>query len=185
MATPGFYQRSMTAGPSAGAFRMSSQAASRVSVQVCTPCYGGMANIVFFNSLLKLQMACAERGVALEIRLTGGDALIRGGRSRMACGFLETEHTHLLFVGADVGFEPEHLFRLLAFDKPLVGGVYPLKKTLWEKVPDAVRRGVKDIQAAALGYVIRFIPSETQSVELEDGFGQVAYLATGFMLIRR
>ncbi len=164
---------------------MSSQAAPRVSVQVCTPCYGGMANIVFFNSLLKLQTACAERGVALEIKLTGGDALITRARSRMACDFLESDHTHLLFVDADIGFEPEHLFRLLAFDKPLVGGVYPLKKTLWEKVPDAVRRGIKDVQAAALGYVIRFAPSSTQTLELEDGFGQVAYLATGFMLIRR
>ncbi|HTI67685.1 MAG TPA: hypothetical protein VL460_09110, partial [Caulobacteraceae bacterium] len=149
---------------------------SAVSVQHCTPCYGGMANIVFFNSLLRLQTACAERGVGLEIKLTGGDALITRARSRMACDFLETEHTHLLFVDADVGFEPEHLFRLLAFDKPLVGGVYPLKKTLWEKVPDAVRRGVRDLQAAALAYVIRFVPNPTQTVELEDGFGQVAYL---------
>jgi hypothetical protein len=159
--------------------------APRVSVQVCTPCYGGMANIVFFNSLLKLQTACAERGVGLEIKLTGGDALVTRARSRMACDFLETDHTHLLFVDADIGFDPGHLFRLLDFDKPLVGGVYPLKTTLWDKVADAARRGVKDIQAASLGYVVRFMPSENQSVELEDGFGQVAYLATGFMLIRR
>jgi hypothetical protein len=159
--------------------------APRVSVQVCTPCYGGMANIVFFNSLLKLQTACAERGVGLEIKLTGGDALVTRARSRMACEFLETDHTHLLFVDADIGFDPGHLFRLLDFDKPLVGGVYPLKTVLWDKVADAARRGVKDLQAASLGYVVRFLPSETQSVELEDGFGQVAYLATGFMLIRR
>lgn len=157
----------------------------RVSIQACTPCYGGLANIVFVNSLLKLQALCAARDVGLEIRLTGGDALVSRARSRLACDFLETDHTHLLFIDADIGFDPEHLFRLLAFDKPLVGGVYPLKKTMWEKVPDAVRRGVKDLQAASLGYVVRFMPSATESVELEDGFGQVAYLATGFMLIRR
>jgi hypothetical protein len=144
-----------------------------------------MASIIYFNSLLRLQTACAERGVGLEIKLTGGDALITRARSQLACQFLETDHTHLLFVDADVGFEPEHLFRLLDFDKPLVGGVYPLKRYLWEKAPDAVRRGVKDIQAAILGYVIRFLPNERQTVELVDGFGPVAYLATGFMLIRR
>jgi hypothetical protein len=144
-----------------------------------------MANIVYFNSLLQLQTACRERGVGLDIRLTGGDALITRARSRMATDFLQTDHTHLLFVDADVGFHPDHLFRLLAFDKPLVGGVYPLKKTLWEKVPGAVQRGVRDLQAASLGYVIRFTPNPEQTVELVDGFGQVAYLATGFMLIRR
>lgn len=155
------------------------------SILLCTPCYGGMANIVFFNSVLRLQAACAARGVGLEIKLTGGDALITRARSRMASEFLESGHTHLLFVDADIGFEPEHLFRLLAFDKPLVGGVYPLKKTLWEKAPDAVRRGIRDLEAATLGYVIRFLPNPEQSVELIDGFGEVAYLATGFMLIRR
>jgi hypothetical protein len=166
---------------------MSSPAAPRpdVSILLCTPCYGGMANIVFFNSLLRLQTACRDRGVALEILLTGGDALITRARSRMASDFLETSHTHLLFVDADIGFEPDHLFRLLDFDKPLVGGVYPLKKTLWEKAPDAVRRGVRDLQAACLGYVIRFMPNPDKTVELVDGFGPVAYLATGFMLIRR
>lgn len=156
-----------------------------VSVLLCTPCYGGMANIVFFNSLLALQRACDARGVGLEIRLTGGDALITRARSRMACDFLESNHSHLLFVDADIGFSPEHLFRLLDADKPLVGGVYPLKTILWDKVPDAVRRGARDVQAAALGYVIRFAPSADQTVDLQDGFGQVAYLATGFMLIRR
>jgi hypothetical protein len=156
-----------------------------VSVLLCTPCFGGMANIVYFNSVLRLQKACAERGVGLEVQLAGGDALITRARSRMATDFLETRHTHLLFVDADIGFDVEHLFRLLAADKPLVGGVYPLKTVLWNKVPDAVRRGVKDLQAASLGYVVRFMPNPDQTVELEDGFGQVAYLATGFMLIRR
>jgi hypothetical protein len=145
-----------------------------------------MANIAFFNSLLKLKAACDARGVGLEIRLSGGDALITRARSRMATEFLrEGVHSHQLFVDADIVFEPDHLFRLLEFGKPLVGGVYPLKKVLWEKVPDAVRRGAKDIQAASLGYVIRFIPHADQTVELQNGFGPVAYQATGFMLIAR
>lgn len=156
------------------------------SILLATPCFGGMANVVFFNSVLRLQRACDARGIPLEVRLTGGDALISRARSRIATEFLrEGRHTHLLFVDADIGFEADHVFRLLESGKPLVGGVYPLKKVFWEKVPDAVRRGATDLQAASLGYVVRFAPSPTQSVTLEDGFGQVAYLATGFMLIAR
>ena len=162
-----------------------SAAGAPVSVLLCTPCYGGMANIVFIDSLLKLQRACDARSVGLEIRLGGGDALITRARSRMATDFLATEHTHLLFVDADIGFTPEHLFRLLDAGKPLVGGVYPLKGVQWEKAADLVARGVRDLRAALLGYVVRFLPNPDQTVALEEGFGKVAYVGTGFMLIRR
>ncbi|HTK36691.1 MAG TPA: hypothetical protein VL358_15580 [Caulobacteraceae bacterium] len=157
-----------------------------VSVLLATPCYGGMANILFFNSVLRLQKACQARGLKLEVLLTGGDALITRARSRIATDFLrQTDHSHLLFVDADIGFDPEHLFRLLKADKPLVGGVYPLKTLHWDKIPEAVRRGARDLQAAALGYVVRFLPNPDQTVALEDGFGPVAYVGTGFMLIAR
>ena len=157
-----------------------------VSILLATPCYGGMANIAFFNAVLQLQKACDARGVGLEVRLSGGDALISRARSQIATDFLrETAHTHLLFVDADIGFAPDHVFRLLGLGKPLAGGVYPLKAILWDKVADAVRRGAADVQAASLGYVVRFLPSPTSSVELEDGFGPVSYVGTGFMLIGR
>jgi hypothetical protein len=144
-----------------------------------------MASILFFNSVLRLQRACDARGVALEVMLTGGDALITRARSRIATDFLQSRHTHLLFVDADIGFTPEHLFRLVAFARPLVGGVYPFKKVHWDKVPEAVRRGARDLQAASLGYVVRFLPDPDRSVRLEDGFGQVASIGAGFMLIAR
>ena len=67
----------------------------------------------------------------------------------------------------------------------MVGGVYPLKKINWDQVPAAVRRGARDLQAASLGYVVRFLPNPDQSVDLQDGFGEVAYVGTGFMLIAR
>jgi hypothetical protein len=157
-----------------------------VSILLATPCYGGLANIAFVDSILKLQKACDARGIGLEIRLSGGDALISRARSQMATEFLQgTSHTHLLFVDADIGFTPEHLFRLIALGKPLAGGVYPLKKILWDKIPEAARAGAKDLQAASLGYVVRFLPSPTSSVDLTDGFGPVAYVGTGFMLIAR
>jgi len=164
---------------------MTDQPRTEVSILLAAPCYGGMATVAFVNSLLKAQRACAERGVGLEVKLTGGDALITRARSRIATDFLETRHTHLLFVDADIGFEPANLFRLLDADKPLAGGVYPLKGVMWDKAAEAARRGVRDVQAASLGYVVRFLPNPDQTVELVDGFGPVAYVGTGFMLIAR
>jgi hypothetical protein len=164
-----------------------SSGAGRASIFLATPAYGGQANILFFKSLLDLQPACEKAGVGLHIELTGGDALITRARSRMATQFLEeTDHTHLLFVDADIAFRPEHVFRLIEADKDVVGGVYPLKLVDWSKAAAAVKDGLKDVQAASLGYVVGFIPTPDRSVDVDDaGFGQVASIGTGFMLISR
>lgn len=156
------------------------------SIYLATPCYGGQAYIGFVQGLLDLQAACAARGVGLSINLGGGDALITRARAVMAAKFLASDATHLLFVDADIAFSPDHVFRLLDAERDLVGGVYPLKRIDWDKARQAALDGLKDLQAASLGYVVRFIPSATNSVELDDeGFGPVAYVGTGFMLIRR
>jgi hypothetical protein len=155
-------------------------------VYLATPCYGGMVNVHFMQSVLSLQAACRERGIGLYIDLMGGDALITRARSRLAARFLaHKEATHLLFCDADIGFAPENLFRLLAADKPVIGGVYPLKVIDWEKARAAAKADAPDLLAASLGYVIRFIPTPDHSVSIEGGIAKVAYAGTGFLLIRR
>jgi hypothetical protein len=155
-------------------------------VYLATPCYGGMVNVHFMQSVLSLQAACRERGIGLYIDLMGGDALITRARSRLAARFLaHKEATHLLFCDADIGFGPENLFRLLAADKPVIGGVYPLKVIDWDKARAAAKADAPDLLAASLGYVIRFIPTPDHSVSIEGGIAKVAYAGTGFLLIRR
>ena len=157
------------------------------SIFLATPCYGGLANIAYVTSVLALQRACMANRVGLHVELGGGDALLPRARGIMAAKFLEhTDHSHLLFIDADIGFSPESVFRLLDAGKDVVGGVYPAKRVHWDKALAAMRAGVKDIPAASLNYVVRFMPSPTNSVEVDDdGFGEVAYVGTGFMLIAR
>lgn len=160
--------------------------AQSISIFLATPCYGGLAHIHFMRSVLDLQAACATRGVGLAVELGGGDALITRARAAMADRFLKSGASHLLFVDADIGFRPEYVFRLLEADRDLVGGVYPIKSIDWAKVRQAVVDGKRDLMAASVGYVVRFIPTPDNSVQVDDdGFGPVAYIGTGFMLIKR
>lgn len=160
--------------------------AKAASIFLATPCYGGLAHIHSMRSVLDLQAACAARGVGLTVELGGGDALITRARAAMADKFLTSDASHLLFVDADIGFRPEQVFRLLDADRDLVGGVYPIKSIDWAKVRQAAIDGKRDLMAASVGYVVRFIPTPNNSVEIDDdGFGPVAYLGTGFMLIKR
>jgi hypothetical protein len=161
--------------------------AEPVSIFLATPCYGGLATTAYMSSVLALQRECIERRVGLQVELGGGDALIPRARGVMAAKFLEhTGHSHLLFVDADIGFKPAAVFRLLEAGKEIVGGVYPTKRIDWDKARRAFETGAADVPAASLNYVVRFLPSPTHSVEVDDdGFGPVAYVGTGFLLIAR
>ena len=158
----------------------------RPFIYLAVPCYGGMLNLYFMQSLMRLQDACRAREVGLHVELMGGDALITRARARLAAQFLaHAEATHLLYIDADIGFGPETVFRLLDSGKDVIAAVCPLKQIDWEKVRAAAKAGVADLQAAAIGYVVRFLPTADKSVNVEDGFAEVAYGGTGFLMIRR
>lgn len=153
---------------------------------VAIPCHGGRVHIEHLHSVLRLAAACEARGVGCHVELLEDDRVIARARARLAAAFLaHGQATHLLFVDADIAFAPENAFRLLDAGKDLAAGVYPLKHLDWEKVRAAALAGAADLQAASLGYVVRFLPNAASAVEVENGLAKVAYAGTGFMLVRR
>ena len=160
--------------------------AARPFIYLATPCYGGVLQLQFMHSVLALQSACRDRGIGLEIDLMGGDALITRARSRLTARFLaHPEATHILFCDADIGFAPENVFRLLDADKAVIAAVCPMKYIDWDRARAAAKADAPDLMAAALGYVVRFLPTPDHSVEVENGIAKVAYGGTGFLMIQR
>ena len=153
---------------------------------LATPCYGGLVNIYFLRAVLALQAACEARGVGLHVELLSNDKQITRARARLAARFLaHGQATHLLFVDADIGFEPANAFRLLDSGLDVAGGVYPLKTIDWDKVRAAALAGEADLMAKSVGYVIRFLATADHSVTVEEGFAKAAYVGTGFLMIAR
>ncbi len=151
---------------------------------VGTPCYGRLLTDLYVSSLLKLQIACAQRRIRLQIRLLGGDALITRVRQNILTHFLSEEAaTHLIFIDADIGFEPEQVFRLMDFDADMTTAIYPIKHLDWDKVAEVARVKSEPLESAALTYLIEFQDGQTLCVR--DGFAKVAYTGTGFLMIRR
>ncbi len=156
----------------------------RPSLMVATPCYGGQVTTAYANSLLRLQTACRARAIDFEWLMLNGDALITRARADLVAHFLDRPHTtHLLFIDADIGFEPEQAFRLLDFDVDVAAAAYPAKRIDWERVREAVAAGLPELQSTALEYV--FEVEDPRRIAARGGFAKVRYAGTGFLMIRR
>jgi len=153
---------------------------------VATPCHGGQVTIEYLHAVVSLQAACAAKGIGCHVELLEDDRIIARARARLAARFLaHADATHLLFIDADIGFAPENAFRLLDAGKDVAGGVYPIKSLDWARIATQARAGAADLQSASLSYVVRFLPNAGNAVEVEAGLAKVAYVGTGFLLIRR
>ena len=126
-----------------------------LNLVVATPSFGGQISILYAASLLKLQKALRRyRGVNLKILFKDGDALITRARASLIAQFLDDpDATHLLFIDADIGFEPEQVLRLIQCGAPMCAAVYPIKRIDWDKVKSTIDTARPDPAAAALKYV--------------------------------
>ncbi len=155
------------------------------NILIGTPCYGGLVTHVYMQSILKLMAWAMDKDVTFLLGLLAHDSLVPRSRNTLFAKFLDTpDATHLFFIDADIGFEPEAFGRLLSFDEDLVAGRYPIKAVHWPQVVRAVREGQTDnLDKAGLNYV--GIPCEGPALETRDGFVTADYVGTGFMLMKR
>lgn len=151
-------------------------------VAVLTPCYGNLVSATYMASVLKLFEACRERRIGFTHH-TLADSLITRARAEMVATFLSlAKPTHLLFVDADITFEPEQVFRLLDFGADVTAAAYPLKYFDWKKAAQRLGTSGSDPEAAALRYVVTF---EGGAPQIRGDFIRVRNAGAGFLMVRR
>jgi hypothetical protein len=169
----------------ANAAEPAAAAPTRVNLVIATPCFGGQISVLYAASLFKLQKLV--RGYAnfnLKILFKDGDALITRARSSLISQFLDdATASHLLFVDADIGFEPEQVLRLIQCGADICAAIYPVKRIDWDKVKSTIETARPNPTAAALKYV--FEVDDPNAVTEKGGFVKVRYAGTGFLMIRR
>lgn len=155
------------------------------SVYLAVPCYGCLLHNTFIGSLLTLQMELTKVGVPIFIDLFGNESLIHRARNVLTARFLKSPATHMLFIDADIGFDPSTILRMLQFGQPIVSCAYPKKAVDYDRVVHKVLAGdeeaIKSIQSAGLDYNINI----DKDVSSESGFVEVLDAATGCLLMER
>jgi hypothetical protein len=97
-------------------------------VFVAAPAYNSQVSTSYMGSALSLPQA----GVAVEW-LSVDDSLVSRERNTLVAKFLGSGAEHLLFVDADIRFDP--IVAMLKFDQEFVAGVTPVK----DYFPDGLR----------------------------------------------
>jgi hypothetical protein len=158
---------------------------NQVNLVIATPCFGGQVSALYAASVFKLQkMARGYAGLNLKILFKDGDALITRARASLLAQFLDDPSaTHLLFVDADIGFEPEQVRRLIECGVEMCAAVYPVKQIDWDRVKSSIGTARPNPAAASLNYVLEV--DDRNAVTERAGFIRVRYAGTGFLMIRR
>jgi len=131
-------------------------------VHLCMPCYGGQLTESTFMSYIKWANVARQLGLDWTVETMTNESLISRARNTLTAKFLHTkESTHLMFIDADIGWEPWHLLVMLNHDKDVVGGLYPMKslpvKWCVNGIPDAVQddpSGLIEVTKTGTGFLL-------------------------------
>jgi coenzyme F420-reducing hydrogenase alpha subunit len=154
---------------------------------IATPMFGGSANYMYMISLINLLTKLGQNGIHSMFEIAANESLITKARNILVEGFLKSDATHMLFLDADLGFDPDDVLKMIQSNKDLIGGQYAKKKINWDVVKRVVA-GVPDIPPHAINAVIAestFRPIGDQISFRLDEPVEVESIATGMMLIRR
>jgi hypothetical protein len=141
-----------------------------------------------------------------KVEFCRNDSLVSRARNNLvAKAMSDPEMTHILFIDSDITWDPMDILKLLLSDKPLIGGIYPLKHYFWDKI--VTKTGEKEnkldkmlekrnknptisrlyteedyVKQNLLKYNINYLNS---NLLIDCNIAEVKHIATGFMMIQR
>ena len=173
---------------------------------ILTPCYGGSCFVNYVQCLMQTIELCKHFYIELKVEFCKNDSLVTRARNNLVARALSNpKTTHVLFIDADITWDPSDILKLLISNKEVIGGVYPLKQYNWDnlvnksnqRAPNMVETWVnkknqsqlKDtmsdsdiIQYNMVNYNVNYLD---KCMTIDDNLAKVKHLATGFMMIQR
>jgi hypothetical protein len=159
-----------------------------------TPMYGGSAAGLYTRSIADLSALCTHYGIQLQLYYLFNESLITRARNYVCDEFMRSESNHLMFIDADIGFNPHDVIALLALsiqennEYDVIGGPYPKKCISWEKIKRAVDKGVADndpnILEKFVGDYVFNPKSGSGNIPINQPV-EVLEIGTGFMMIQK
>ena len=183
------------------------QANETPCLYILTPCYGGVCYTSYTRSIMNTVEKLKQYNIDIHVEFCNSDSLVSRARNNLiAKAMSNPKTTHIMFIDADITWNPDDIIKLLISNKDLCGGVYPLKKYNWDRLIES-KSGEKDtevlskwiekkdrsifknmisdkeyIQHQMLSYNLNYVENK---VVIKDNMTEVRHIATGFMMMKR
>ena len=136
---------------------------SKLHLHIGIPCYGGMVSEPTMTSLLRFILLAQQAGLNWSLDTMVNESLVTRARNNLMAKMMSnTVATHFMFIDADIRFQPESILQMLAYEKEVIGGLYPKK-------------------ALPVSYVINLKPE----TKIQGDIFTVDTMGTGFLLFKR
>ena len=161
-------------------------------VFIATPCYGGQIGEPYLKAMTQLSILFKHHNLNFTLATIANESLVTRGRNTLVAMFLENPmYTHLMFIDADIGFNPNDIVKLLHRDKEVVTGAYPKKSINWPAIHQMAGTYEADkcwdLAKHQAQYVINVKKQhrEQEEIPIIEGLIPVLDSGTGFMMIKR
>jgi hypothetical protein len=181
---------------------------NKPKLYILTPCYGGTCYVNYTSSLLKTFQLFEHFKFPLQIEFCKNDSLVSRARNNLvAKAMSDPQMTHIMFIVSDITWDAMDIIKLVLSEKPLIGGIYPLKNYYWNKLSpssttessssnqvqkwvdrknqNGFLKNISDTDIIQYNMVKYNINYKSTHLKIEDNLCEVKHLATGFMMIRR
>lgn len=136
---------------------------SKIHIHFGIPCYGGQITEPCFTSFLRFILMASRMGLQWSLDTMVNESLVTRARNNLMAKMMTNDKaTHFMFIDADIRFQPESIFQMLATEKDVIGGLYPKK-------------------ALPISYVINVKPG----TQIINDLFPVDTMGTGFMMFKR
>lgn len=142
----------------------------KLKVLIGTPSYDGKLDIYYVDSLLNTLAQSGQENVEVYPLFMCYDSLIQRARNDIFKAAYDSQFDVLLFIDADVGWNPKDFFKLVKSKQDMIGGSYRKKNDSEEL------------------YVVKALDEKDKSLDLtidKDGLMEVAGLGCGFLKLSR
>lgn len=138
------------------------------SVVFLTPAYDGKVHVFTIKSIREAEKALNSQGIATDWLTYPGCCYLPPSRNKLVDSFLKGQWTDMLFVDADIEFDPDAVFKVCKWDRDVVCGVYPFRAVQ----PDFPCK-------------LKLDPDGFPAVDPHTGLIEADFIPTGFLRIRR
>jgi glycosyltransferase involved in cell wall biosynthesis len=141
------------------------------SIFIALPAYDFKVSLKLAISLAKFTQMATQHGVDIQVGSVCGCSVVSRARNLLAQDMLESNCDYLLFIDSDINFEPEAIFRLMAWaNDPKKGIVAAVPRT----------------RSETKTYIANLDYDDNNELTMNGmGLVRAERVATAFMLVRR